>query len=439
MKDIAIVAYSNSYLNDIQKYLLEHHIDAIKVTNGTDKFEDDKIKLFTFHSIKGQEYPVIIIAGINKGILPQSEIQEAIGRKLLYVGMTRAQQELYLTSHGTPSPFMLEMDQSLLRNGDSTFSPYYRIPIDKYRFVNLERSCNSKEESVRQWFINELITKLNYPEHYITIEFPVNNGSKQYFADIMVKNFQNNRLCPYILVETKAPGSNLESAEKQINSYLASEPTINYKVITDGNHLHIYEKRGQYWYPTNSLPTFNQNIGNMYTTYEVKNFKTNNEYLYKVNAEDETEIQLLNKKSNSNLTFNAFYSLNVCGEVAAGPLKYTENSYVECFELPNAIDLISSCDFMLKVSGDSMIDFGIFNGDYVFIKKQSFASPNDIVIAGKRSTGEVTMKKLMQGDTNNIIKLLPGNSKYKPILINMSDIYINGIVIGKMSLCDNTL
>jgi DNA helicase-2/ATP-dependent DNA helicase PcrA len=64
---------------------------------------DDCVQLMTMHSAKGLEFPLVFIAGMEDGLFPhQRSVEEAGGgleeeRRLCYVGMTRAREQLYLT------------------------------------------------------------------------------------------------------------------------------------------------------------------------------------------------------------------------------------------------------------------------------------------------------------------------------------------------------
>ena len=69
------------------------------------------------HKSKGLEWKVVFAIGVDAGVLPgkQSTTQENIEeeRRILYVAMTRAEDKLYVTSTGKPSPFMLEVEKRL--------------------------------------------------------------------------------------------------------------------------------------------------------------------------------------------------------------------------------------------------------------------------------------------------------------------------------------
>src|SRR5688572_18976885 len=85
--------------------------------------------------------------------------------------------------------------------------------------------------------------------------------------------------------------------------------------------------------------------------------------------------------------------------------------------------------FGLRIVGESMIEDGIFDGDYVFVKKTPSANAGDIVVA--MIEGEATVKRYYpEGDR---IRFQPANSNMLPIIVRRSDfksVDIIGIVVG---------
>ena len=71
------------------------------------------VRLMTLHAAKGLEFPTVILAGVDKGRLPLQRAKEAVSpeeeRRLFFVGITRAREELILTCGGEPSPFLSEL------------------------------------------------------------------------------------------------------------------------------------------------------------------------------------------------------------------------------------------------------------------------------------------------------------------------------------------
>jgi SOS regulatory protein LexA len=105
------------------------------------------------------------------------------------------------------------------------------------------------------------------------------------------------------------------------------------------------------------------------------------------------------------------------GRIAAGVPITAEQQVEEIFPLPK--QLVGKGDlFMLKVSGESMIDAAICDGDWVVVRQQSTAENGDIVAA--MLDGEATVKVFRQRDGHTW--LLPRNSSYEPILGDHSDV-----------------
>jgi repressor LexA len=85
--------------------------------------------------------------------------------------------------------------------------------------------------------------------------------------------------------------------------------------------------------------------------------------------------------------------------------------------------------FGLRIVGESMIEDGIFDGDYVFVKKTPSARPGEIVVA--MIEGEATVKRYYpEGD---VIRFQPANTNMRPILVRRDDfksVDIIGVVVG---------
>jgi repressor LexA len=117
------------------------------------------------------------------------------------------------------------------------------------------------------------------------------------------------------------------------------------------------------------------------------------------------------------------------GRVAAGvPLLAVENVEdtvrVDRFFIGQTREV-----FALRVKGDSMIEDGIFDGDYIFVRKQLQASRGDIVVA--MINDEATVKRYYpEGDT---IRFQPANAAMEPILVRKRDwksVNLIGLVVG---------
>ena len=82
---------------------------------------------------------------------------------------------------------------------------------------------------------------------------------------------------------------------------------------------------------------------------------------------------------------------------------------------------------MLRVRGESMIEAGILDGDYVVASKQSTANDGDIVVAGIPD-GEATVKTFSKN--NGKVTLTPANSTMSPMLFSSEDIALYGKVVS---------
>jgi len=139
--------YSDKPLNEA----LEKFLEDVSLMQEADNIEErsDLVHFMTLHMAKGLEFPVVFIAGCEEGILPhtnsmdsQKEFEEE--RRLLYVGITRAQHECYLLfarrrmlwgsiGANPPSSFLFELPQELIN------------------FIPLREDDLTKDDDILQW------------------------------------------------------------------------------------------------------------------------------------------------------------------------------------------------------------------------------------------------------------------------------------------------
>ena len=118
--------------------------------------------------------------------------------------------------------------------------------------------------------------------------------------------------------------------------------------------------------------------------------------------------------------------LPVLGRVAAGMPIAPDIDLHDTFTLDSRT-FMRVPDYLLRVSGDSMIDDGIFDGDLVGILQSAEARDGQIVVA--RLDGEVTIKRLERRDDQ--LRLLPRNPAYQPIVVRPDqDFAIEGVFCG---------
>jgi repressor LexA len=113
------------------------------------------------------------------------------------------------------------------------------------------------------------------------------------------------------------------------------------------------------------------------------------------------------------------------GDVAAGVDVLAEENIEELLPLPEDFTGDGQL-FMLKVRGDSMIEAGILDGDYVVVRSQNQAEKGDVVIAGIPG-GEATVKSY--GRRGAKVVLTPANSAMSPMVFGSDEVAIYGKVV----------
>lgn len=120
-------------------------------------------------------------------------------------------------------------------------------------------------------------------------------------------------------------------------------------------------------------------------------------------------------------------ALRLVGQVAAGVP-------VEQFEQPDTISVPEEFvrrdnTFCLRVRGESMIDEGIRDGDYIIVEGRESASDGETVVA--LVNGEATVKKFYR-ERGGTIRLQPANATMQPIFTSENDLTVRGVVVGLM-------
>ncbi len=105
--------------------------------------DDGLVTLMTLHNAKGLEYPIVFMIGCEEGVFPHSRALDEGGleeeRRLCYVGITRAQRDLYLTyarartvfgarGYGVPSRFIGEIPEELTDREQQAAAARRRLP-----------------------------------------------------------------------------------------------------------------------------------------------------------------------------------------------------------------------------------------------------------------------------------------------------------------------
>jgi repressor LexA len=119
--------------------------------------------------------------------------------------------------------------------------------------------------------------------------------------------------------------------------------------------------------------------------------------------------------------------LPLLGFVAAGQPITTLDNPQETLVVPHFMIKSDNC-YVLRVKGDSMIEDGVLDGDYIVVRENKHPNNGDMVVAMLKNY-EATLKRFYR--EGNKIRLQPANSRLKPIYINPIDfIEIHGVVTG---------
>ncbi len=132
---------------------LQGFLEEVALISDLDKWDDntDTVTMMTLHAAKGLEFPIVFIAGLEEGLLPHSQSKDSDDdveeeRRLCYVGITRAQKELFLlhtryrakygqSSACIPSRFLREIPDDVIEGIDKTA---YNLYTDEHSLDNGE-------------------------------------------------------------------------------------------------------------------------------------------------------------------------------------------------------------------------------------------------------------------------------------------------------------
>lgn len=121
LEDICIASRTRQLFRDVENTLHKNNIKYCEIVKGAKKGDKDGISLSTLHALKGLEYRVVILIGINEKSMPSDATQSPIFcsmdaaerkeylagiRSLLYVAITRARQMVFITGYGEPTKLL---------------------------------------------------------------------------------------------------------------------------------------------------------------------------------------------------------------------------------------------------------------------------------------------------------------------------------------------
>lgn len=144
MQNIEVLA-SNASVYDTLEEFLE---DAALLSSADESAGDNVVSLMTLHAAKGLEFPIVFMVGLEEGLFPSSRADNSVDeleeeRRLAYVGMTRAMEQLFLTfagsrfsfggrNYNSPSRFLLEIGYEPYGSGNFGESGVFSVSSEGF-------------------------------------------------------------------------------------------------------------------------------------------------------------------------------------------------------------------------------------------------------------------------------------------------------------------
>lgn len=126
-------------------------------------------------------------------------------------------------------------------------------------------------------------------------------------------------------------------------------------------------------------------------------------------------IELVGRRRTEATTDTATPVLPLLGRIAAGGPLLAEEAVEDEIAVPEPLG--RNADFLLRVTGDSMIEVGILDGDFVVVRKQQDAHDGDVVVAlvGDDETADEATVKTFHREAGGRVRLQPENSALAPL------------------------
>lgn len=180
-----------------------------------------------------------------------------------------------------------------------------------------------------------------------------------------------------------------------------------------------------YYVENSKTPTIREiagamNIGSTTAHKYVSKLKESGEIEYSANRHgSEIKTDYINKVAEESIV------IGVVGSVSCGPLTFAEQNITDYLRLPASL-VGKGEHFILEAHGNSMINAGINDGDYVIIRKQNTADEGQIVVA--LDGDEATLKRFYKDTENKRFRLHPENDEMDDIYVD--EVIIQGIAVG---------
>jgi len=162
------------------------------LSSDLDNLESDKVSLMTLHSSKGLEFPVVFLVGVEQGLFPNHRSMDDPAaleeeRRLCYVGITRAQERLFLSytrerrlygnrEPASPSLFLAELPKELLETNVATAIPTrWSKPATELKSRARDAAPSQSGSHENDWTVGDRVIHKAYGDGYVTHIFGAGN------------------------------------------------------------------------------------------------------------------------------------------------------------------------------------------------------------------------------------------------------------------------
>ncbi len=246
-----LVNVASEFTPDEPDNVLGEFLAQVSLVSDLDNLEEssNNVTLMTLHSAKGLEFPTVFMAGLDQGIFPSSRsMQEKSGleeeRRLMYVGVTRAEEKLYITSakrrqmwgeykYYNPSQFLGEIPYDLLEEVASNSH------VTGGTFENAVRSIRTGSTYGTSNTISKGAKKLGTPQRqsgYYDNTRTISSGAKKLGNP---QRISSNRTAPRAVVVKSA--ANKKREEERIKAFFENNPMK--RKIEERNRLKAEQER----------------------------------------------------------------------------------------------------------------------------------------------------------------------------------------------------
>ena len=230
-----LVNVANEFEPEENDNILGEFLTQVSLVSDIDGMDEiaNNVTLMTLHASKGLEFPIIFLAGCDEGIFPSarcsntlSELEEE--RRLMYVGITRAKNKLYLTTakrrqmwgeykYYTPSRFLDEIPANLLDEEESASSEYSE---DRSTFRSaVKKVSNSKTTSISSNSDGYVKPSTGFGSNFVAPSQKSSTGfGKDFVAPTVNKNTNVVKRTPSRMIIKKNP-INKEREEEKIKKF----------------------------------------------------------------------------------------------------------------------------------------------------------------------------------------------------------------------------